>query len=116
MVTRVRVEAEGRTTDEVTRSLEAAFDQLVSAQPPIAQALWGEQNQKGAYPGLADAQAGEFVIERFYKDTGGGAGHGVLFYRGRMTSHFGKPNEALKLGKRQEDMTIVHQDGPPQGD
>lgn len=104
MVTRVRIEAEGSSLVEVESTLQAAFDTLASAPPPSLLKMFGEDVQ-GVYPGLVEARMGEFVIERFAKNVPGeppnmrepGPGHGTVFYRGRMTSHYAKPSKAMGL-------------------
>lgn len=114
MVTRVRIEAEGRDPQEVASVLQAAHEHFVQNAPPSVQhRLFG-----GDLAGLADAQAGEFVIERFARDcweyegegyskVKAGPGHGAIFYRGRMTSHFAAPSKPLKLDKRSEAVPYV---------
>ncbi len=96
MVTRVRIEAEGRTTGEVEEILYALsevigkagnFDQANKAFGPNREAL-------------ADARAGELVIERFAKDLDGEPNHGAIFFRGRMTTHFASSQKTLDLRER----------------
>ncbi len=96
MVTRVRIEAEGRTTDEVEEIL-SALSQAVSGVKNVGNAdkVFGEEREA-----LADRQAGEFVVERFAKDLDGCPNHGAIFWRGRMTTHFASPQKTLDLRER----------------
>jgi len=96
MVTRVRIEAEGRSTGVVEEILYAIsevigkagdFDQAYKAFGPNREAL-------------VDARMGELVIERFAKDLDGGPNHGAIFFRGRMTTHFAPPQKVLDLRER----------------
>jgi hypothetical protein len=94
MLTRVRIEAEGSTPDEVD-SILAAVSQAVSGGTADDASVVGHEQQA-----LRDAQAGEFVIERFSKDLDGEPGHGAIFYRGRLTSHFARRYKELSLEGR----------------
>lgn len=103
MVTRVRVEAEGSTIQEVEDGLTAAFEALhcESVGRKRLATMFGEADERGSYPGLVDAQAGEFVIERFARDCRdehgvAQPGHGGMVYRGRMTAHFARPSKTRK--------------------
>lgn len=103
MVTRVRIEAEGRTPDEVTHILETAHEKLIGDDhPKVLDTLFGEAHgdSNGGRPGLADAQAGEFVIERFARSGPPGI-DGQLFYRGRMVAHYATPSKTLDLRSKQ---------------
>jgi hypothetical protein len=101
MVTRVRIEAEGSTPQEVLQQMEVAHQCLTSAgHEPTLDLLFGTPNERHARPGLADAQAGECVIERYARDASDDpdrAGHGAIVYKGRMTSHYAKPQKLEKL-------------------
>jgi len=94
MVTRVRIEAEGSTPDEVD-SILCAVAQAVITGPADRAVVIGPEDEA-----LKDSQAGEFVIERFAKDLDGDAGHGAIYYRGRLTSHFARPYKPLELKQR----------------
>jgi len=94
MVTRVRIEAEGSSTAEVENILTEVS---IAVREGTADDVYVMGQAQEA---LADAQAGEFVIERFAKDLDGDAGHGAIFYRGRMTSHYARPYKPLRLGER----------------
>ena len=96
MVTRVRIEAEGRTTDEVEEIL-SALSQAVSGVKNVGNAdkVFGKEREA-----LADRRAGEFVIERFAKDLDGGSNHGAIFWRGRATTHFAPLQKTLDLRER----------------
>ncbi len=97
MVTRVRIEAEGRTPADVEAVLYAAHETLAQAAGPVArEVMFGPEAE-----GLGDAQCGELVIERFARDLKGEPGHGALFFRGRMTTHFAAATPTLDLRKRQ---------------
>lgn len=103
MVTRVRIEAEGSSPSEVEGILAAMFEHLVAMPPGTDRNLaFG-----GGGEALADAQAGEFVIERFAKDVPPdrdgkpGPGYGAIFYRGRMVSHYATPSKPLDLRRKQ---------------
>lgn len=98
MVTRIRVEAEGSSSSEVEQTLQLAHESLVQDSPRSARRLMFGENDEG----LVDAQAGEFVIERFARDCGGDAGHGAIVYRGRMTAHYAPPAKVIRLGKRSD--------------
>jgi hypothetical protein len=96
MVTRVRIEAEGRSTGEVEEILYALTMGIGKVNlGSSADAVFGEEQKA-----LADARAGEFVVERFAKDLDGGPNHGAIFFRGRMTTHFAPPQKTLDLRKR----------------
>lgn len=90
MVTRIRVEAEGSTTAEVQEILESAHETLGQVQPGKARRMMFG----GGDEALADAQAGEFVIERFAREDG------AIFYRGRMTSHYATPSKPRTLKQK----------------
>ncbi len=91
MVTRVRIETEGRSTDEVENTLHAISESVT--RTAFDAAVVSHQ--------LAPCtRAGELVIERFAKDLGGDAGHGAIFYRGRMTTHYAERYKTLSLGDR----------------
>ena len=94
MLTRVRIEAEGSTPDEVGTIL-AEVSEAVDKGTADDIFVMGQ-----AQEALADAQAGEFVIERFAKDLDGDAGHGAIYYRGRSTSHYARPYKPLELKQR----------------
>lgn len=96
MVTRIRVEAEGSTPAEVEQILESvvwAFGEGIT-HSPYRQDVYGYNDEA-----LIEAQAGELVIERFAKDTDDQAGHGVIYYRGRMVVHYARPSKPLDLKK-----------------
>lgn len=97
MVTRVRIEAEGSTPADVEAILYAAHEALAQNVGDVAKALMFGPDAEG----LADAQCGEMVIERFAKARSGEAGHGALFFRGRMTTHYAAATPTLDLRKRQ---------------
>jgi len=62
------------------------------------------------HPGLADAQAGEFVIERFARQSSpdwSEPGDGAIVYRGRMVCHFAAPTPTRDLTKRFDAPGIV---------
>ena len=94
MLTRVRIEAEGSTPDEVDTILAAVSEAVVKGTAHDA-SIVGPDDEA-----LKDAQAGEFVIERFAKDLDGEPGHGAIFYRGRLTSHFARRYKELSLEGR----------------
>lgn len=98
MVTRIRIEAEGASSQEVEQTLQVAHE-IAGSVPPgsVRRLMFGDSDQA-----LVDAQAGEFVIERFARDTGGDAGHGAIIYRGRMTAHYASPAKVRKLNQRDE--------------
>lgn len=97
MVTRIRIEAEGSTPADVEAILYAASETLTQGAGETARrVMFGDDCQA-----LGDAQCGEMVIERFAKDLGGEPGHGVVFFRGRMTTHFAASSPTLDLRKRQ---------------
>lgn len=109
MVTRVRIEAEGSTPSEVEQILYAAHKALQPSLESMApwDALYGVQDAHGSRPALTDAQDGEMVIERFAKDLKGEAGHGAVFFRGRMTTHYSPRTPALDLQFRQDTGAYV---------
>lgn len=104
MVTRVRIEAEGSSTEEVSRLLEAAHEHFVQdASPATLNHLFGNADEDGSHPGLAQAQSGEFVIERFARQQGRGIedpSDGQIVFRGRMTTHFARPADVRPLTDR----------------
>ncbi len=104
MLTRVRIEAEGRSTSEVEDIL-TEVSIAVREGTAYNYSVVGPEQQA-----LADAQAGEFVIERFAKDLDGDAGHGAIFYRGRMTTHYARRYKPLSLSERNLDTAPS---GPP---
>lgn len=116
MITRVRVEAEGRSPLEVEEQLTRAHEAIGQYYRHGSEAyvmLFGEEGE-----GQAEAQAGECVIERFARDctiaTGGlsvdyGPGHGAIFYKGRMTTHYARPSKSMKLDRRQDDGNPYHE-------
>lgn len=114
MITRIRVEAEGSSTQEVEDILNTAHEVIVNeANRTQLAVMFGyayspSQGTEGDYyPGLADSQAGEFVIERFAReslDEEGKAevGHGGIVYRGRSVAHFARPQNLRKLNRRDD--------------
>lgn len=98
MVTRVRIEAEGSTAAEVEQMLSVAHEALTRGAETLQTfvPVFGEGNEA-----LADAQCGEVVLERFAKDLKGEPGHGALFFRGRMTTHYASVTPTLDLRRRQ---------------
>jgi uncharacterized protein YqkB len=93
MVTRVRIEAEGRTTGEVEEILYALTEGIGKVNlGSSTDKVFGEEQEA-----LADARAGELVIERFAKDLDHGPNHGAIFFRGRMTTHFAPSQKTLDL-------------------
>lgn len=113
MVTRIRIEAEGRTSAEVEDILNSAaelFDGRApmawtgpGLQPPMSTGLAGAAQVAFGPQGeaLSDRQAGEMVIERFAKDLKGGDNHGAVFFRGRATTHYAPRTSELDLRNRQ---------------
>lgn len=103
MVTRVRIEAEGSTTAEVEAVLYAASETLTNGAGTVAsEVMFGPDAEA-----LANAHAGELVIERFAKDLKGEPGHGAIFFRGRMTTHYSPRTPALDLQFRQDTGAYV---------
>lgn len=112
MLTRVRIEAEGTSPTDVEEQLATAYEVLVKeASRAQKEIMFGEVYGDGsdglAFPALADAQAGEFVIERFSRDARDESGemqpgHGGIVYRGRMTSHFARPQKVQKLDRHHD--------------
>ena len=94
MVTRVRIEAEGRSTDEVENILTDVSIAIREGTADDASVMGNEQQA------LADAQVGELVIERSVKDLDGEPGHGAIYYRGRMTTHYARRYKPLSLEER----------------
>ncbi len=94
MLTRVRIEAEGRSTDEVENILTNVSIAIREGTADDASVMGNEQQA------LRDAQAGEFVIERSVKDLDNEPGHGAIYYRGRMTAHYARRYKPLSLEER----------------
>lgn len=88
MVTRVRIEAEGRSTQEVEETLQTAFEVLDGASRAQRFRMFGPNDEA-----LVEAQAGEFVVERFVRESG------AIFYRGRQVAHY-RESEGVKLKSR----------------
>ena len=96
MVTRVRIEAEGRTTGEVEEILYALSESIGKHHlGPSTDKVFGPWQEA-----VSGARAGELVIERFAKDLDGGPNHGAIFWRGRLTTHFAPPQKTLDLRER----------------
>ena len=99
MVTRVRIEAEGRSTQEVEETLQTAFEVLGSGSKAELARMYGPNHEA-----LVEARAGEFVIERFVRESG------AIFYRGRQVAHY-RESEGVKLKGRTENPTHAYMHG-----
>lgn len=100
MVTRIRIEAEGRSPQEVEQILYTAHEVFTQRadRSELEKMFRADTDTPGvgnSLEGLADAQAGELVIERFANRDSG-----AIVFRGRMTSHFAKPAVVRKLAER----------------
>lgn len=91
MVTRVRIEVEDSSIGQVERTLQLAHEALHYIGPCEARRLMFG----GGDEALVDAQAGEFVVERFANEE-----TGATVYRGRMTAHYAPPAKVVKLRDR----------------
>lgn len=99
MITRVRFEAEASTVHELEEILYCASSSFVeNASESIKRVLFGEDRQA-----LAEAQVGEFVIERMAKKD-----DGAIFFKGRQTSHFAIPRTARTLKDRSDGSGPFH--------
>ncbi len=97
MLTRVRIEAEGGSTSEVE-------DILTEVSVAIREGTAYSYSVVGpSQEALANAQVGEFVIERSVKDLDNEPGHGAIYYRGRMTTHYARRYKPLSLSERNLD-------------
>lgn len=92
MVTRIRIEAEGSTAQEVEEILSTAHEVVSNGSGAQFARMFGSDNEA-----LADAQSGEYVIERFAKED-----TGAIVYRGRCTAHYAKPAKVRKLNRRDD--------------